>query len=244
MEKKPYKILEEIFTNQINVLNIAVPTIPLSIESAKVSCLNNNYDIHLVQEPEKEDLVIYIRRLNSIRPLNDSEVISESTPILDVVDALCTKEQLFIKVKRNITHLVTRSDLDAIQVRIWLFGMINLFEIELKETINHLDMNWERLLSTKRIDKAKELFELKKSRNEEIDLLGCIQFSDLGTILSNSWERFEKYFPPYLVKENINSNFNKINILRDAIAHGQKLQLEWSKIHELMQLISYSLGRI
>ena len=66
MTKTAYKILEEIFTNQITVLNIAVPTEPLDLESAKDICLKNNYDVHLIKDPEHEDLQVYIKKINTI----------------------------------------------------------------------------------------------------------------------------------------------------------------------------------
>jgi hypothetical protein len=244
MSKTSFKVLEEIFTNQITVLNIAVPIIPLDLKSAKELCLKNNYDVHLVRDAKTEDLEVYVRKTDTIRTLYDSEIISESTPLLEVIDILCKKEQIFVKVKRNITLVVTRSDLDTIPVRIWLYGMISLFEIELKERIIQTGIDWMKKLTLDRNQKAEELYLLKKSKNEEIDLLGCTQLGDLGTIILKCWEQFSDLFPTSHSKSTIQSSFNKINLLRDALAHGQKLQIEWPEIYNLIQLISYSLGKI
>lgn len=243
MAKTAYNILEEIFTNQINVLNIAVPITPLDRKAAKALCIEKNYDVHLVREQEREDLQVYEKNTDSVRPLHDSEVISESTPLIEVVDLLCKKEQVFVKVKRNVTHVVTRSDLDTIPVRIWLYGMISIFEFELKEKINRLSIKWEKMLSSSRLAKAEKLFALKQSKNEEISLLGCIQLVDVGTIVFKSWEHFNHFFPSGYSKNKIHSFFNKINLLRDVLAHGQKLQIEWPEIHNLMQIVSYTLSR-
>jgi hypothetical protein len=243
MAKTAYKTLEEIFTNQITVLNIAVPTSVLEPEAAKESCLTNNYNTHLVQQTGNEDLQVYINKSNIIRPLSDSEVISESTPISEVLESLCIKEQLFVKVKRDIAYIVSRSDLDTIPVRIWLYGMISIFEIELKAKVNQLNFNWEKKLSNERMQKARELYNLKKSKNEEIDLLGCIQLADLGTIIFKTWEQFDVFFPYNHSRSRIRSYLIKINLIRDALAHGQKLMMEWPEIHNLIKLISYSLGK-
>lgn len=244
MAKTAYNVLEEIFTNQINVLNIAVPITPLDHKAAKALCIENNYDVHLIRENEKEDLQVYEKNTDSIRPLHDSEVISESTPLIEVVDLLCKKEQVFIKVKRNVTHLVTRSDLDTIPVRIWLYGMISIFEFELKEKINQLGLKWEEKLTADRFAKAEELFILKQSKNEEIGLLGCIQLGDVGTIVFKSWEHFNDFFHLGYSKKTIQSSFNKINLLRDALAHGQKLQMDWPEVYQLAEIISYTLKKI
>lgn len=121
--------------------------------------------------------------------------------------------------------------------------------------ISLLNLNRSRLLSLNRttvlnitglysrLAKAKELHVLKQSKNEEISLLGCIQLGDVGTIVFKSWEHFNYFFPSGYSKKIIQSSFNKINLLRDALAHGQKLQLEWSQIHSLMQIISYTLSK-
>lgn len=244
MAKRAYNLLEEIFTNQINVLNIAVPLTPLDCKAAKELCIENNYDVHLVREQEREDLQVYEKNTDSIRPLHDSEVISESTPLIEVVDLLCKKEQVFIKVKRNVTHLVTRSDLDTIPVRIWLYGMISIFEFELKEKINQLSIKWEETLTSDRLAKAKELYVLKQAKNEEISLLGCLQLGDVGTIVFKSWEHFNDFFPSGYSRKTIQSIFNKINLLRDALAHGQKLQIEWPEVYQLAEIISYTLKKI
>jgi len=244
MANNAFEILEDIFTNQITVLNIAVPIEPLSLISAKESCRINNFDVHLIQEIDFEELQVYIRKDDLIRPIHDSEVISESTPILDVIEELCKKDHLFVKVKRNITHLVSRSDLDTIPIRIWLYGMISLFEIELKESIISAGIQWDNLLSETRLKKAFELFELKKEKNEEINLLGCTQLADVGTIISKTWDQFSMFFPDELSRKEIISSFNRINLLRDSLAHGQKLHMDWSNIYSLAKLISYTLKRI
>ena len=167
MAKTAYNILEEIFTNQINVLNIAIPVTPLNQNSAKELCIKNNYDVHLVIEPDREDLHVYLKSTDSIRPLHDSEVISESTPLLEVIDILCKKEQVFVKVKRNVTHLVTRSDLDSIPVRIWLYGMISLFEIGLKEKIIQLDIDWQKNFLLTGYLKLKNYIDIKDQKTKK-----------------------------------------------------------------------------
>lgn len=244
MAKTAYNILEEIFTNQITVMNIAVPTASLDLEKAREICGSNNFNVHLIKEMTDEDLKVYSNSSGTSRPLCDSEVISESTPLLDVIDILCHKEQVFVKVKRNITHIVTRSDLDTIPVRIWLYGMISLFEIELKDRITQMGIDWEKKLSADRLDKAKELFQQKKLQNEEITLLGCTQLCDLATIVLKFWKQFEDLFPSNNSKKRIQSSFINMKLIRNALAHGQKLQLEWPEILSQMQMILHCLGRI
>jgi hypothetical protein len=244
MSNTAYNILEEIFTNRINVLNIAVPVTPVDRSYVPKLCLDKNYDIQLVRESGREDLLVYERKTNTVRPLHESEVISESTPLLDVIEILCEKDHVFVKVKRNVTHLTTRADLDTIPVRIWLYGIISLFEIDLKEVIRSRRVNWEQLITMNRLNYARDLYRLKRDRNEEIDFLGCIQLTDIGTIVTKAWTYFEKYFPPVITKREVKDCFCKTNQLRDALAHGQKLHMDWPEIYRFAKLISFTLKKI
>ncbi len=158
------------------------------------------------------------------------------------MDTLCDQDHLFVKVKRNITHLVARSDLDSIPVRIWLFGMINLFEIELRNQIELSGLNWEACLSAGRLEKANMLFLEKQRNNEEITLLGCLQLIDLGIIIQKQLRSPDQLLVKFDNRKSADTIFKKINRLRDSLAHGQKIQMEWCEVYHLMQLIANSIN--
>jgi hypothetical protein len=160
MTNTAYSVLEDIFTNQINVLNIAVRTKAEDVESAKSICQKNNYDVQLVREDRYEDLQVYNKQEDKLRPLHNSDVITGSTPLLEVLEILSEKEYIFVKVKRNITHIVTRADLDSIPVRIWLYGMISLFEQDLKKAIDLSGIQWQKFLEECRLEEAKKRYKL------------------------------------------------------------------------------------
>ena len=67
MANKAFPALEEIFTNRITVINIAVPTKPLNLQSAKKACRKHNFDAHLVKNTDIEDLQVYIRKEDIIQ---------------------------------------------------------------------------------------------------------------------------------------------------------------------------------
>jgi hypothetical protein len=177
---KPIEIIQDIFTNQLSVLNIAVPTSATSLADAKRICEENNYDVHLVSDATSNDLQLYFH--NSVkqpRNLSHREVVSESTPIIDTLELLIENNQIFVKVKNEISYVVSKADIDTIPVRLWLFGMINLFEMELKIRIEKLKIPWEVYLRPeiqKSIDKA---YNNKKKNNQDIDKLNCTNLREL-----------------------------------------------------------------
>lgn len=236
MEYKPIDILESIFKEQITVQSIALPTHWKSLEEAKNECKAHNYDVHLVKCNSSDPLSVYIRSNDCVRPLSDEEVISESTPLIEVIDYLMVQPWLFVKERRSITGIVTKADLDSIPIRIWLFGMISLFETQLKDLIREKALNWESALSKKRLNEATSLYNKKVKSNEEVDLLSCIQISDLSSIIKKSKITFSSLIGN---KSNtkITSDFHELTELRNALAHGQKIDIDWSEVNLLMKFI-------
>lgn len=244
MSSKSYEILEEIFTNQINVLSIAIPIQKLKLSEAKINCLEKGYDFHLVSNDDSDEIKVYDNNKNIVRSIKNNELISDSTPILDVLESLCNSDCVFVLSGKTLTHIVTQSDLDTIPIRIWLYGMISLFEIELKDKIEIDSIQWQASLTQGRLEKANELFNDKKKRNEEISLLGCIQISDLGTILIKNHEKFSKYLPKNFSKKSLKDLFKESTELRDTLAHGQKIKFEWQKVWDIMKTITFILKSI
>lgn len=227
-------ILEDIFTNQISVINVATPTHEATLGEARRICADNNFDVHLVRNSESNDLRLYERETDTVRQLVDYEVISESTPLLDVMELLLEYPQVFVKVKRNVSMIVSRADLDSIPVRIWLFGMISILEVELRNKIRSSGNNWQQFLSEGRLDYAQKLFLMKQQRNEEVELLDCLQIVDLSCIISRQWDNYKSQFTG-VDKRNFTKAFNMMRQLRDELAHAQKLTLEWKEIFDLMK---------
>jgi len=230
---RPIDILEDIFTKQISVLNISVPTIIVSSTNVSEICKKNNYDVHLVRDGIGSNLQLFERSTGKTRNIIDHEIISETTPILEVLELLLEYPQAFIKEKSKITRIVSRADLDSIPVRIWLFGMISILEFELRSRIQSTFVVWEQCLSDGRIEYAKNLFREKLKRNEEVELLDCVQIVDLSKIICTNWILFGDYSNKISCLD-FRDKLYGINKLRDELAHTQRITLEWNEIYKLM----------
>lgn len=114
------------------------------------------------------------------KKFSPSELIEESTTLLEVFSALHDAPRKFVKCGDRVTGIVTRGDLQKAPVRMWLFGLVTILEMHLLRLIrNHYPKDsWKVHLSDKRITEAEKLLDLRKKRNEAIDLADCLQFCD------------------------------------------------------------------
>ena len=92
------------------------------------------------------------------------------------------RPRLFVNVLGQVGGIVTKTDLQKPPVRMWLFGMITIIEMGLTRLIEDglSRWAWRECLSEARLQKAEALLEERKRRNQDLDLLDCLQFSDRG----------------------------------------------------------------
>jgi hypothetical protein len=176
-------------------------------------------------------------------PLIEEDLMEANTPLLKAFRMLVEKRRYFIKDEEGIpAYIVTRTDLDKIPLRIGFFGVISIFETHLKDLIRKYLPDWEESLSKNRIDQARSLYEWKKGRKEEIDMVQCLQFGDLGSVFSKK-QRFKK-FDPSLSRERFVQQMNAIGKLRDALAHSQShLGFSWEEIDHMIIFVRSIIDR-
>lgn len=227
--------LRLLFEEQINVLPIAENLVIFK---------NNNFK----EEMEKRSFHSAVIDVNGTlmkyddgdevpQPISESDLMEANTPLLKAFRMLISQRRFFIKDENgNIAYIVTRTDLDKIPLRIGFFGLISLLETHLKDAIRKYLPNWQESISESRLNSAKNLYDWKKARKEEIDLVQCLQFGDLGSIFSKN-QRFKK-FDPNLSRERFVQTMNYIGKLRDALAHSQSnLGFSWEEIDQMIVFI-------
>jgi hypothetical protein len=105
----------------------------------------------------------------------------------------------------------------------WLFGVLSLLEMQFLRLIraSYPQDTWERFISKNRLDKAKQMLQERKRRNEAIDLANCLQFSDKRTIvLKSDTLRHAIGFPSKDKGEELLKAFEH---LRNELAHAQDI---------------------
>ena len=171
------------------------------------------------------------------RNFSPSELVSDSTPLLQTLFIFKNTERLFIIEGNRITKVVTLADLQKPPIRMLLFGMISLLEMHLYRIINSYfhDDTWKKHLSVKRIHLAEELFLQRKARNEAIQLSDCLQLCDKRDIVLS-----EQSLSELLGIESKSKGkdfFKKLETLRNNLAHSQDLntQNSWNEMFSLIE---------
>jgi hypothetical protein len=173
----------------------------------------------------------------ALSELTAEDWMDADTPLLKAFRLLIERRRYFIKDEDgNPAYIVTRTDLDKIPMRIGFFGLISLLETHLKDLIRKQLPYWEESITANRLGQARELYDWKKARGEEIDMIQCLQFGDLGSVFSKK-QRFRKFEPDFS-RDNWVDMMNNIGRLRDALAHSQShLGFTWEEIDRMIVFI-------
>jgi hypothetical protein len=166
-----------------------------------------------------------------------SEVVADSTPLETLFKILWDSPQVFVLENNVIAGIITRADLQKAPVRILLFGLVTLLEIQILQLIRvyYPNDSWEEALSPGRLDKAKDLYTERLARNEEIDLADCLQLCDKRTlVLKDKRIRESLSFGSNGEAERFLEDVEK---LRDRLAHGQDIVAgsSWPEVFSLAQ---------
>ena len=171
------------------------------------------------------------------RSFSPSELVSDSTPLLQTLFIFKNTERLFIIEGNRITKVVTLADLQKTPIRMLLFGVISLLEMHLYRIISNYfaEDSWKNHLSTKRIELAEDLFLQRKARNEAIQLSDCLQLCDKRDIVLN--EPSLRELLGIESKSKGKDFFKKLENLRNNLAHSQDLNTlnSWNEMISLIE---------
>jgi hypothetical protein len=136
----------------------------------------------------------------------------------------------------DVAGVITRGDMQQPVVRMWLFGIITLTEMDLLERIRTRWPNgdWTRLLSAGRLDKAQALLEERRRRGQHVDLADCLQLSDKAQILLEDEQ--ERAAFGLRTKGAAKRVIKDLESLRNNLAHAQDIVThDWPQIARLAQ---------
>ena len=177
---------------------------------------------------------------HSLRPLVDATVRDSTASLFTVIQDLKQRPFQFINVLGTIGGIVTLADMQKPPVRMWLFGMLTLIEVRFAELIEQHcpGDSWKQFLSEARLQKAEILLAERKRRNQKLELLDCMQFSDKGQIVArNEGIRNLTVFPS---RRQAEETIKQLEQLRNNLAHSQDiLATDWDTIIRLCEFVQH-----
>jgi hypothetical protein len=204
------------------------------------------FDVAGVQERPDGPVIGYVQKdhLNGdetskhLLQLHAEHLMSDSTPIAEVLTALRSRERMFVVVGAGVRGIITRADLNKPPVRIYLFGLVSLLEMHLRFWVRTLyeEDSWQEGLKSNRLEAAQKLHQERLKRNAHISLLACLQFADLRELVLDL-EQGRKML-------GLGSKGKGKGLLEDAeelrnrLAHSQDELVEGKSWEELIDLVA------
>jgi hypothetical protein len=173
------------------------------------------------------------------RAIDGAMVLTDTASLLDVLMGLNSMPFLLVTVLGKVGGIITPADLQKPAVRMWLFGLVTMIEMRFAELIEqHCPGDtWQQYLSPGRVQKAQDLLAERRRRNQALELVDCLQFSDKGQIIArNEGIRQQTVFASRSQAEEVVKSLEQ---LRNNLAHAQDIvTTDWATIVRLCKFIA------
>ena len=232
--KSSLQDLREVFERGITLRDIAESLVSFDADreatEVKLFLDERNFDVVGVRRKGVIEGYALRSKLTS-GSLGDHELLFPSALVLPSTDSLLrvfeifethpNAPQAFIDILGHVGGIITRGDLQKVPVRMWMFGVISLIEMQMLRVIRerYPDESWRGLLSNGRLGEADKMMRERRGRNEEIDLADCLQFCDKTKIIIKQ-EEIRSFFGSLSKGEEF---FDQIQHLRDELSHAQDI---------------------
>lgn len=247
--------LRRLFDHAIAIREIAEPLASFDADQDSTFIANFMDAHHFDVVGVREDgfVVGYLRRQslksgqgrNCFTPFRPHDVLAENAPMSVAFRSLQDRNEMFISLLGRVGAIVTRGDLQKTPVRLWLFGLVSLLEMQMLRLVRARfpDNQWTGLLSLGRLREAQTLFDERKRRNEEVQLSDCLQLCDKATILQRDPELSALLtFPTRSAGQKF---FSQMESFRNDLAHANDiLKGRWPQFAELVSQCEQLLIRL
>ncbi len=172
-------------------------------------------------------------------PVEPGQIAAGSSPIRLAVPDLVRNRFLLIITSRGIEQIVTLSDLEKPPVRMWVFSMMSLLELGLKNLARELrpSGDFSGLVPDDRLQGAIKRFNHLKQNNLETDLVECLYFFDLL--------RIQKKLAPGIT-EGSAIRHHEISRLRNTVFHNNPISrnFSWETFSSIMEMTGQFISRL
>lgn len=169
-----------------------------------------------------------------IRGFSADQVLSGDAGFAEVIHVLTRHDYCFVSLLGQIQGVISRDDVNKPYVRMWLFGLITLSEMQITEFVrSHFNQDqWQNLIPEARLETARKLQLERQRLNQHCDLIDCLQLADKGLLLINDPELLSTLnFSSRSAAKKVLKQFQS---LRNNLAHAQDISTyNWVQIARL-----------
>ena len=244
--KSSLRDLCQVFDRSVSVRYIAASFVSFDAQrqTSDVWAFMEAKDFDIVGVRQNGSVVGYVHRADLregtleqyVRPIDEQFLLDDWSPMLVALELLARFPHVFVVVMGEICGIIVKGDLQKAPVRMWLFGVLSLLEMQFLRLIRtaYPQDTWKGLISENRLAKVEILLQERKHRNEAIDLADCLQFADKRTIVLKSESlRHALGFPS---KDKGEELLKALEHLRDELAHAQDIITgRWPQLVEFAQ---------
>jgi hypothetical protein len=173
------------------------------------------------------------------REFEPDDLVPSTASLADTIASLDANGRCFVSVLGRPGGIVTFRDLEKPPVRMWLFGMITIFETYLARMIREAwpEEGWTSALSPGRLAKALQLREERRRRGQPDDLLDCLQLADKAGLLTKRPEFLAQ--TRFASKRAADEAYQRLQALRNGLAHAQAnlVSSDWALVAELARSV-------
>jgi len=165
------------------------------------------------------------------RPFRADQVLDGDAPLSSVVELLTRHDHVFVSVLGGVGGVITRADIQKPVMRMWLFGVVTIVEMNLVARIRARfpDEAWRDRISAARLARAETFLVERERRGQRCDLLECLQFSDKATILLSDAAELRAY--GFRSRKEARGVIKDLESLRNNLAHAQDIVThDWPQI--------------
>lgn len=228
--------LRSLFENNITIEYVAeaLKSVPAEANVAEVLHWMQVQDFDVVGIETGDTITGYIERSHLITAksgkcgdyqcvFHPRELIAISTPLMKLLPILQQSPRLFVLDCNQVSGIITCGDLQKAPVRMLLFGLVTLLEMNLLRLVRlyYPQDSWQKFLKPERLEIARRLWRESQERNEATDLLDYLQFCDKRELVLHHPELLQQL--ELKSKRSGERFFKSAEQLRNRLAHAQNL---------------------
>ncbi len=240
--------LLSLFRQGFSVMDLAEPLLSLdkTAPSSEAQKLMSDEEITHLGVRQNGRVVGYVKMndllsdgdLSRFREFAPSELLDDTAGLNSVLDCLVQQDTAFVKILGVVSCVIRRRDLEKPPMRMWLYGIISLIEMNVTWAVQELYPRdaWIRITAPTRVEKAQILQDERKRRGQYADLFSCLQFSDkLRILIKETRHRELLHIKSRKEGERL---IKRLETLRNNIAHAQPIVDDnWDAIKTLNESI-------